>query len=479
MELWQKIFICTLILVILAVDGTALLLLSSQHQLLVNRERSRAMDEHAYFAASVRDKLVYTRLQTDDLLLNTEDVTATMQEYLRDSNVSFSSIYAYRDGEEICSSGAALRQEADALAEYAAKQSSIEQNCVQIIEQGGRQNVLAASTILLEGWYYQIVTVSDITQVFQMEKEQIQYVQWLSVACATMIAGILLLVVWTLLRPLRKINEVTWEIARGNYQKRLRVRGYDELSELADNMNRMAEAVEQNVHQLEQVAEDRKTFIANLAHEMKTPLTSILGFADILRVKRMVSNEERQDYANVIVQETRRLRALSGKLMELITMGSTKLDFVEVSLSDFFREVEYSLSPLITGRGLKLIVSSVPGTVRVDQELMKSLLYNLVDNAAKASPAGKTIELRSFYREDKRLVFSVKDEGMGIPQRELDQIVKPFYMLDKSRSRKAGGAGLGLPLCVEIAHLHGAALSIQSTVGKGTLVTITFGEEDS
>ena len=457
MELWQKIFICTLILVILAVDGTALLLLSSQHQLLVNRERSRAMDEHAYFAASVRDKLVYTRLQTDDLLLNTEDVTATMQEYLRDSNVSFSSIYAYRDGEEICSSGAALRQEADALAEYAAKQSSIEQNCVQIIEQGGRQNVLAASTILLEGWYYQIVTVSDITQVFQMEKEQIQYVQWLSVACATMIAGILLLVVWTLLRPLRKINEGTWEIAQGNYQKRLRVRGYDELSELADNMNRMAEAVEQNVHQLEQVAEDRKTFIANLAHEMKTPLTSILGFADILR----------------------RLRALSGKLMELITMGSTKLDFVEVSLSDFFREVEYSLSPLITGRGLKLIVSSVPGTVRVDQELMKSLLYNLVDNAAKASPAGKTIELRSFYREDKRLVFSVKDEGMGIPQRELDQIVKPFYMLDKSRSRKAGGAGLGLPLCVEIAHLHGAALSIQSTVGKGTLVTITFGEEDS
>ena len=192
------------------------------------------------------------------------------------------------------------------MAEYAAKQSSIEQNCVQIIEQGGRQNVLAASTILLEGWYYQIVTVSDITQVFQMEKEQIQYVQWLSVACAAMIAGILLLVVWTLLRPLRKINEGTWEIAQGNYQKRLRVRGYNELSELADNMNRMAEAVEQNVHQLEQVAEDRKTFIANLAHEMKTPLTSILGFADILRVKRMVSNEERQDYANVIVQETRR-----------------------------------------------------------------------------------------------------------------------------------------------------------------------------
>ncbi len=216
MKLWQKIFICTLILVILAVDGTALLLLSSQHQLLVNRERSRAMDEHAYFAASVRDKLVYTRLQTDDLLLDTEDVTATMQEYLRDSNVSFSGIYAYRDGEEICSSGTVLRQEAGALAEYAAKQSSIEQNCVQIIEQGGRQNVLAASTILLEGWYYQIVTVSDITQVFQMEKEQIQYVQWLSVACAAMIAGILLLVVWTLLRPLRKINEGTWEIAQGN-----------------------------------------------------------------------------------------------------------------------------------------------------------------------------------------------------------------------------------------------------------------------
>lgn len=477
MKLWQKIFICTLVLVILAVDGTALVLLSGQHQLLVNRERSRAMDEHSYFAASVRDKLVYTRLQTDALLLGADDVTAIMQEYLQDSKISFSSIYAYRDGQEICASGTVLRQEALALAEYARSQSSIEQNCVQILGKEGRQNILAASTILLEGRYYQIVTASDITEVFQMEEELIRYVQWLSVVCAVLIAGILLAVVWVLLYPLKKINEGTREIARGNYQKRLHIRGYDEISELADNMNQMAQAVEKNVQQLEQVAEDRKTFIANLAHEMKTPLTSILGFADILRVKRVVSNEERQDYANVIVQETKRLRALSGKLMELITMGSTRLDFVDVSLPDFFREVEYSLTPLIAGRGLKLIVSSVPGVLRMDQELIKSLLYNLVDNAAKASPPGKTIELRSFYREDKRLVFSVKDEGMGIPQKELDQIVKPFYMLDKSRSRKAGGAGLGLPLCVEIARLHQGVLSIQSVVGKGTLVTIVFKEE--
>lgn len=479
MKLWQKIFVCTLILVILAVDITAVLLLSNHHMLLIKRERVRAMDEHAYFSATVRDKMVFTRMKSDALLLSTEEVTSTMSESMEESNINFVGIYFYRDGNQVAGSGNVLRDAAKALADYAhTTQSSVEQNCVQILDEGEKSYVVAASTVLLEGNYYQLATVSDISEVYLLEEEQIRYVQNLSVICAVVIAGILLFVVWMLLRPLRKINEGTWQIAQGNYGKRLNIRGYNELAELSANMNTMAQAVEENVRRLEQVAEDRKIFIANLAHEMKTPLTSILGFADILRVKRYVSNEERRDYANIIVEETKRLRALSGKLMELITMGSTQLDFIDMSAVELIKEIENSLIPLVSGREIRLKVSAEPAALRVDKELFKSLLYNLVDNAVKASRPGGEVRLAAFIQENGCVAFTVEDDGVGIPAKEIEQIVKPFYMLDKSRSRKAGGAGLGLPLCAEIAKLHGARLLIESRVGKGTRVSILFGEEE-
>ncbi|MCI9272774.1 MAG: HAMP domain-containing histidine kinase [Clostridiales bacterium] len=478
MKLWQKIFLCTLVLVILAVDITAVLLLSNHHLLLIQRERVRAMDEHSYFSATIRDKLVYARLKKSELLLDAKEVQETLKKSVEDSNINFVGIYCYRDGREISAMGTVLREPAKELANYARDtQQSMEQNCVQIYDEKDKTYIMAVSTILLEGRYYQMATISDITEVYLLKEEQIRYVQSLSVACAVVIAGILLVVVWRLLRPLNKINEGTRQIAQGHYEKRLSVRGYNELSELASNMNAMAKAVEENVHRLEQVAEDRNTFIANLAHEMKTPLTSILGFADILRVKRFVSNEERQDYANIIVEETRRLRSLSGKLMELITMGSTQLDYISISVEELLREVECSLTPLFSGKEIRLRVFAVEGSLHVDKELFKSLLYNLADNAVKASKPGGEVRLRAFYQKNGRLGFRVEDDGIGIPQKEIEQVVKPFYMLDKSRTRKEGGAGLGLPLCAQIARLHQADLTIQSTVGKGTQVFILFREE--
>ena len=227
---------------------------------------------------------------------------------------------------------------------------------------------------------------------------------------------------------------------------------------------------------LERVAEDRKTFIGNLAHEMKTPLTSILGFADILRIKRVVTDKERRDYASVIVEEAKRLRALSGKLMELITVGGAELDLQQVPLREMLQEAAVSLHPLLTEREIHLSCAAPDVRIHADRELFKSLIYNLVDNAAKASAPGQTVEIVSGYRSG-LLYIDVRDRGIGIPEKELKRVMQPFYMVDKVRTRKSGGAGLGLALCVNIARLHHAALSIQSKVGKGTCVTILFDEE--
>ena len=291
-----------------------------------------------------------------------------------------------------------------------------------------------------------------------------------------MVACILLILVFWLLIPLSRIRYGMRRIARGNYRERLSVRGSGEMAELAEAMNLMADAVEKNVEGLERVAEERKTFIDNLAHEMKTPLTSILGFADILRIKRVVTDKERQEYASVIVEEAKRLRALSGKLMELITIGGAKLDLQETPLREMLQEAAVSLQPLLQERDIHLSCAAPDIQIQADRELFKSLLYNLVDNAVKASAAGQTVEIVSGYR-DGLLYIDVRDRGTGIPEKELKRVLQPFYMVDKVRTRKSGGAGLGLALCLNIARLHHATLTIQSKLGEGTCVSILFGEE--
>ena len=473
MKLWQKIFISPLLLVILAVDVTAVLLLTNNHRLTVERERERSASEHAYITASLKDYVLYTRLRDNRILLNEEETLAAVRSALQTGGKNRKNGMSLYNGTVQAVSTSICSQ---ALEQQLLQKVEGEGRVSAILEEGGTYFILTASEIQLEGRQYGLVVATDITEVYDLRSSQIGYVQWMSIGCALIVACILLIMVFWLLAPLARINHGMRRIARGNYRERLAVRGSGELAELAKTLNSMADAVEKNVEGLERVAEDRKTFIGNLAHEMKTPLTSILGFADILRIKRVVTDKERRDYASVIVEEAKRLRALSGKLMELITVGGAELDLQQVPLREMLQEAAVSLHPLLTEREIHLSCAAPDVRIHADRELFKSLIYNLVDNAAKASAPGQTVEIVSGYRSG-LLYIDVRDRGIGIPEKELKRVMQPFYMVDKVRTRKSGGAGLGLALCVNIARLHHAALSIQSKVGKGTCVTILFDEE--
>lgn len=477
MKLWQKIFISTLLLVILAVDVSAVLLLTNNHRLTVERERERATSEHVYITTSLKDYMLYTRLRDNRILLNEEETLEAVRSALNSGEKS---------GEKNRKNGISLysglqREVTAPLCSQELEQQLLgkvdgAERISEILEEEGKTYILTASEIPLEGRQYRLVVTTDITEIYALRSSQIQYVQWMSIVCALLVACILLVMVFWLLAPLGRISRGMRRIARGHYRERLAVRGSGELAELAQTMNGMADAVEKNIEDLERVAEERKTFIGNLAHEMKTPLTSILGFADILRIKRVVTEKERQDYASVIVEEAKRLRSLSGKLMELITVGGAQLDLQEASLREMLQEAAVSLQPLLREREVRLSCTAPDVRIPADRELFKSLLYNLVDNAAKASAPGQMVEIVSGYRGG-RLYIDVRDRGIGIPEKELKRVTQPFYMVDKVRTRKSGGAGLGLALCVNIARLHHASLSLQSQVGKGTCATILFEEE--
>ena len=168
------------------------------------------------------------------------------------------------------------------------------------------------------------------------------------------------------------------------------------------------------------------------------------------------------------------MRKLSMALMDLLVTGHGAVAVREVDMVRLCREASEAARPAMAAKGLELRVSAQEGTLRGSESLLETMLINLLDNARKASESGTTVTLEGrALPEGYRL--TVTDQGRGIPARELEKITEAFYMVDKSRSRAEGGAGLGLALCKTIAAFHGGVLTFISQEGQGTTVETTLG----
>lgn len=206
------------------------------------------------------------------------------------------------------------------------------------------------------------------------------------------------------------------------------------------------------------------------AHELKTPMTSIIGYADLLRSHELHENE-RREAANYVFTEGRRLELLSLKLLDLIVLKKRDLKLVPTSVQHLVTEVVRLLKPVVVKLGITVRYQCNDGICMLEPDLVKSLLINLADNARKALDEGGQIYIESKILSD-GCVIRVADNGKGIPESELARITDAFYRVDKSRSRAQGGVGLGLSLCSEIVALHNGTMSFESAIGKGTVVTV-------
>lgn len=238
----------------------------------------------------------------------------------------------------------------------------------------------------------------------------------------------------------------------------------------AERRRQQAEELEGEVKLLEEAAERREEFIASFAHELKTPLTAIIGYADMLRSREM-SPKNRFTAAGYIFSEGKRLEALSLKLMEIIVSGKQGIERRKFDAPYFIREVAAVTVPSLASDGMTLDMRWEQGEVEIEPDLFKTLMINLIDNARKASRKGQTIELFG-KREEDGYAFYVRDHGRGMKKEDLSRITEPFYIIDKSRSRAQNGAGLGLALCQRIAELHGTTLEYESEPGEGTTVRV-------
>lgn len=273
-------------------------------------------------------------------------------------------------------------------------------------------------------------------------------------------------------RPIRELDAVVEEIAGGNYGQRSGYTSADEIGKLAENFNRMADRLVEQMREKEMEAKQKEDFTAAFAHELKTPLTSIIGYADMLN-SITLSEEERQEAYYYIYSQGKRLESLSHKLLELVSMEQTPMQMREILTKELEENIRVTMRPVFNRKHIKGKISMEKGKLYGDRDLLLSLLYNLLDNAAKAVDEGGFILLKGRCLEQ-GYEIKVVDNGRGIPKQDISRITEAFYMVDKSRSRKEGGAGIGMALCQRIVALHKGALRIDSKLGEGTVIQLLF-----
>lgn len=314
-------------------------------------------------------------------------------------------------------------------------------------------------------------TAHDISGLYAMRRgQQRTYLRVFGVM-AVLCAVLSYTVSRLLTAPLVGLSKASRAIASGDFSSRVPIRTGDEIGAVSQDFNIMAEQMEKTVLELHQAVERQERFVGSFAHEMKTPMTSLIGYAELLQSGTLTSAEQ-TEAAGYVYSESKRLSNLSRKLLELLVVKEQGLPLMEISPGDMIRELAERLRPLLAKRRLSVSYDCQPGTCRLEPDLTWSLLLNLADNAQKAMERGGELRFESEMLPDGVRV-RVLDTGRGIPEEALTHLTEAFYRVDKARSRKQGGFGLGLALCQEIVRLHSGSLQFANrTDGPSSCVTV-------
>ena len=316
-------------------------------------------------------------------------------------------------------------------------------------------------------------TMKNVSEVFT--ERAMGFSLYRKVTVVMLLTGmvIMLFIASLLTMPIRLLTKATRRMAAGDYAYRARQISGDELGQLTHDFNGMANALEENISKLEEEIEAREAFMGAFAHELKTPLTAIIGYADMLRSHKM-DEEKSIMSANYIYTEGKRLEAMSFRLLDIMVAKQEEADLQEIPVKELFA---YLREMFAEKKEMDIRFTYDEAVVMMEANLIKTVLVNLIDNACKASETGGVIEVTG-QSADEGYRMAVRDYGIGIPEAEQHKIVKAFYMVDKSRARSKNGAGLGLALCAEILKIHRSELQIESKVGEGSCFSFVLPVEN-
>lgn len=458
MKFSYKIVLGTIIIMAVSFGFSGFYLVNFVFQNSLEREINQAMDESsilqfAFETAALNVPSKYGMLQdttVEQIASNLEKSGQITNRLLRMSDEKKEVLYA-SDG------FIADKQLLQKMMEDTRTYQVIQEKEHYYIQTGILVNVMDRSLYL--------ETMKDVTIVFQERTRGFSVYRQVTLLILVGSSIIMFFIAFWLTKPIRLLEGATRKMAEGDYSYRAERISNDELGKLTTDFNQMANALEENVDKLKEEIRSREDFIAAFAHELKTPLTAIIGYADLLR-SRKLDEEKNFLSANYIYTEGKRLEAMAFRLLDIIVTKRDSVELQRVKAEVFF---QYLQDMFGENTQMKFVIDYDKTMVYAEVNLIKSVLLNLVDNACKASAPDSTIELFG-RKEETGYSFIVKDYGIGIPKEEQKKITEAFYMVDKSRSRSRNGAGLGLALCSEILNLHKSELQIESMLGEGTCI---------
>ncbi|MCD8299990.1 MAG: HAMP domain-containing histidine kinase [Clostridiales bacterium] len=341
---------------------------------------------------------------------------------------------------------------------------------LMVFAEGGDNYLQVSGSLEAGGTVLYLDSIYDISSIYDFRDTQQRLYRYIFMAIIAVGAIMSFVMAFFMTRPMRELSRTAQEISDGDLSERANVKARDEIGMLAENFNHMADELEKNIEQLQDAMERQEVFMGDFAHEIKTPMTSIIGYSDLLR-RQKITGEQAQEAANYIFSEGRRLENLSLKLLDLLVAKNAHPEFSPCSPKKLVAQAASVMGAALEERNITLSQDCDEGICRMEPTLVMSLIINLIDNARKAMDEGGEITV-TVRIDGEKCTLTVRDEGCGIPQDKMDKITDAFYRVDKSRSRSMGGVGLGLSLCREIAAVHGGSISFAQAPGRGTQVTV-------
>lgn len=432
----KRIALCMVALVLTLLGPGMALVVSRSFALTMERERARALGEEAAIARALT-------LETAEGNVG-RSTASTLQTRYGSNELT---IYLLQNGETITGEALPTVQKLPELLNTETRATLLD---------GVSERLLIAHALDGE---ITLLTALDVSPVYALRRELLRGAAALGLIGLALAGALAIWISGVLTRPLSQLADAAAKLADGDYAAPLPAAKNDEMNALIRAFSRMSAAIDERETALRTQAEERQALIDALAHEMRTPLTAILGGARLLQQSRL-SGSQQSELLDTMARETSRLSTMDERLLLL-----TRLDHEAPAFAPFDSQA-MAREALSVFDGVRL--EGDDAVFVGERELTILLLRNLVVNAQRAG--GKEAVRVTLHPDG----FDVTDYGCGMTKEQIARAFEPFYKADKARTRSAGGAGLGLPLCRKIARLHHGELHMESEIGRGTRVCYRF-----
>ena len=464
MKLTNKLFLYFGILFFFTINIFGMVLIQSNFNLTVKNTVNASLGEYS---------VIYTNLESKEtmrniFLTNRDIIKIKSDSYLKNiNNPNISLEFRTLDKKMFYST-----KNSDIL--YSEKIYNIKDNLsnYMIYKEENNKILLITNIISINNNKYYFTYMNNLDNLYNDRIKSIFTLIKLNVVIGVFLLFIIYLISIEITKPINNLIDSMEDIIEGNYNKKFTYKSnISEINSISNNFSLMNEEIQKKIKQLREQNNSKQRFIDNLTHEIRTPLTSIIGYSDLMMNKKVQDIDLIYKSFNNINREWKRILALTSNLVSLITLDKKSLKLNNYSLKEILYDVRNALNMKIIQYDVELLIKGDDIEVFSDKNLLTILISNFIDNAIKATIDRDIRKVISIV--DKNILI-IKDTGKGISKSDINKIFEPFYMADKSRNKSVDGFGLGLSICKEISNLLDINIEIKSEIDVGTEIILNF-----